>query len=78
MTRLASIRRRFRRFMPRTFQSRLTIGFLTVIALTLGLVGILVVNRLDDFFSLEFCFDYLGKSFAVMIFVLIGIKFVGH
>jgi signal transduction histidine kinase len=37
--------------MPRTFQSRLTIAFLAVIALTLGLVGILVVNRLDDYFA---------------------------
>ncbi len=40
-----------RRLMPRTFQARLTIAFLAVIALTLILVGILVVNRLDDYFS---------------------------
>jgi signal transduction histidine kinase len=43
--------RRLRRLVPRTFQARLTIAFLAVIALTLGLVGLLVVNRLDDYFT---------------------------
>ena len=37
--------------MPRTFQGRLTIAFVAVIALTLLLVTILVLNRLDDYFA---------------------------
>jgi signal transduction histidine kinase len=39
-----------RRIMPRTFQGRLTLGFVSVVALTLLLVGPLVVVRLDDYF----------------------------
>ncbi len=37
--------------MPRTFQGRLTIAFIAVIALTLSLVSMLVLNRLDDYFA---------------------------
>jgi signal transduction histidine kinase len=37
--------------MPRTFQGRLTIAFVAVIALTLILVTALVLNRLDDYFT---------------------------
>jgi signal transduction histidine kinase len=39
-----------RRIMPRTFQGRLTLAFVSVVALTLILVGPLVVLRLDDYF----------------------------
>jgi signal transduction histidine kinase len=35
---------------PRSFQNRLTIAFLGVVALTLVLVAPVIVNRLDDFF----------------------------
>ncbi len=35
---------------PRTFQARLTFGFVGVVALTLVLVSILVLNRLDGYF----------------------------
>jgi signal transduction histidine kinase len=35
---------------PRSFQTRLTISFLAVVALTLALVALVVVNRLDDYF----------------------------
>ena len=37
--------------MPRTFQARLTISFVGVVALTLALVTVFVVNRLDDYFT---------------------------
>ncbi|MEP6640049.1 MAG: HAMP domain-containing sensor histidine kinase [Chloroflexota bacterium] len=37
--------------MPRTFQGRLTGAFLAVVALTLLLVTVLVINRLDDYFT---------------------------
>ena len=35
---------------PRSFQTRLTIAFLAVVALTLLLVAAVVINRLDDYF----------------------------
>ena len=37
--------------MPRTFQGRLTVAFVAVIALTLMLVSVLVINRLDAYFA---------------------------
>jgi signal transduction histidine kinase len=43
--------RRLRRVMPRTFQARLSLAFVMVIALTLGLVSVFVLNRLDDYFT---------------------------
>ena len=43
--------RRLRRLKPRTFQARLSVAFVTVIAVTLGIVSIFVVNRLDDYFT---------------------------
>ncbi|MHB8959505.1 MAG: ATP-binding protein [Candidatus Limnocylindrales bacterium] len=35
---------------PRSFQSRLTIAFVAVVAVTLGLTTPVIINRLDDFF----------------------------
>jgi len=43
--------RRLRKILPRTLQARLTVAFVAVIALLLGLVSVLVLNRLDDYFS---------------------------
>ena len=40
-----------RRLVPRTFQARLTLGFVGVVALTLFLVSVFVINRLDDYFT---------------------------
>jgi len=42
--------RRLWRIAPRTSQGRLTLAFVAVVALTLGLVGLVVLNRLDDYF----------------------------
>ncbi|MEA2538420.1 MAG: two-component system, OmpR family, sensor kinase, partial [Chloroflexota bacterium] len=39
-----------RRLAPRTFQGRVTLGFVSVVALTLLLVGPAVILRLDDYF----------------------------
>jgi len=36
---------------PRTFQGRLTLALVAVVAVTLGLVGLLVVNRLGAYFD---------------------------
>ena len=41
---------RLRRLMPRTFQGRLTLAFISVVSLTLLLVGPLVILRLDAYF----------------------------
>ena len=43
--------RRLSALAPRTFQGRLTGGFLGVVALTLLLVSLLVLNRLDAYFT---------------------------
>ena len=45
--------RRLRWILPRTFQARLTLGTVGVVALTLILVSGLVVNRLDDYFRAQ-------------------------
>jgi signal transduction histidine kinase len=42
-----------RRFGPKTLQSRLTLGFASVVALTLLLVTVFVLNRLDDEFRTQ-------------------------
>jgi len=47
---LRTIRRWFRRLLPRTFAARLTIAFSGVVALTLVLVFVGVINRVDDYF----------------------------
>ncbi|HSK52251.1 MAG TPA: HAMP domain-containing sensor histidine kinase, partial [Clostridia bacterium] len=45
------VRRRARALAPRTFQGRLTVALVLLIAVTLTLVWLLVVNRLDDYFT---------------------------
>ncbi len=55
--------------MPRTFQGRLTIAFVAVIALTLGLVSMLVLNRLDDYFARQQTADLTERSTTVSGFL---------
>ncbi len=50
MGHLHTIRRWFRRLLPHTFAARLTIAFSGVVALTLALVFVGVINRVDDYF----------------------------
>ncbi|HET7168104.1 MAG TPA: HAMP domain-containing sensor histidine kinase [Candidatus Limnocylindrales bacterium] len=69
MPRLSRIRRRLRRLMPRTFQARLTIAFVAVIALSLGLVSVFVINRLDDYFTRQQETDLRQRTGTVMAFV---------
>jgi signal transduction histidine kinase len=61
--------RRLRRLLPRTFQARLSVAFVTVIALTLGLVSIFVVNRLDDYFTRQQEADLGERHKTVIAFV---------
>ncbi len=39
-----------RRYLPQTSQGRLTLAFVAVVALTLALVALVVLNRLDEYF----------------------------
>jgi signal transduction histidine kinase len=62
--------RRLRRLLPRTLQARLTVAFVAVIALLLGLVSILVLNRLDDYFSRQQETDLAERNKIVVAFVI--------
>jgi signal transduction histidine kinase len=55
--------------MPRTFQGRLTVAFVAVIALTLSLVSMLVLNRLDDYFVSQQKADLRERSTTVSGYV---------
>ena len=58
-----------RRVMPRTFQGRLTVAFVAVIALTLTLVSGLVINRLDAYFADQQQADLASRTKAVAAYV---------
>jgi signal transduction histidine kinase len=58
-----------RRLFPRTFQGRLTVAFLAVVALTLLVVALLVVNRLDDYFTKQQQADLDQRSTTVDTYV---------
>jgi len=55
--------------MPRTLQARLSLAFAMVIALTLGLVSIFVLNRLDDYFTRQQRTDLEERHAIVAAFV---------
>jgi signal transduction histidine kinase len=55
---------------PRTFQARLTIGFVGVVALTLIVVGALVLNRLDDYFTKQQEADLRTRANTVAEYVV--------
>ena len=50
---------------PKTFQGRLTLGFVAVVAVTLGLVGLLVVNRLGAYFDQQQDADLEARASSV-------------
>jgi signal transduction histidine kinase len=56
--------------MPRTFQGRLTVAFVLVLVLTLALVGALVVNRLDDYFTQQQDADLRVRAETVALYIL--------
>jgi signal transduction histidine kinase len=58
-----------RRLVPRTFQARLTLAFVAVVALTLGLVSIFVLNRLDDYFTQQQSAELAARATLVARFV---------
>ena len=69
MPRRSTWLRRLRRLKPRTFQARLSVAFVTVIALTLAVVSIFVVNRLDDYFTRQQEADLKERLTTVSAFV---------
>jgi signal transduction histidine kinase len=56
--------------MPHSFQGRLTAAFVIVIALTLGLVTVVVLNRLDDYFTSQQTADLQVRAQTVGRYVL--------
>ena len=60
---------RLRRLLPRTFQGRLTAAFLFVVTLTLALVTVLVINRLDDYFTSQQQADLAQRAKSVETYV---------
>ena len=61
-----SLAARVRGLGPKTFQARLTIALVLLIAVTLILVSVLVVNRLDDYFTQQQRADLRTRSETVM------------
>ena len=61
--------RGFRRLVPRTFQGRLTLAFVAILALTLSLVTIGVLNRLGDYFDQQQRQDLTARSYGVAQYV---------
>jgi signal transduction histidine kinase len=55
--------------LPRTFQGRLALSFISVIALTLALVTVLVLNRLDDYFTRQQTTDLQQRADTVNSYV---------
>lgn len=61
--------RGLRRLVPRTFQGRLTLAFVAILALTLSLVTIGVLNRLGDYFDQQQREDLTARSLGVAQYV---------
>ena len=58
-----------RRLFPRTFQGRLTLAFLAVVTLSLGLATVLVINRLEDYFENQQATELEQRSALVSSYV---------
>jgi signal transduction histidine kinase len=56
---------------PRTFQGRLTLAFVAVVTVTLGLVGLLVVNRLGAYFDQQQSDDLQARASGVAQYVIL-------
>ncbi|MEO8272777.1 MAG: HAMP domain-containing sensor histidine kinase [Chloroflexota bacterium] len=56
---------------PKTFQGRLTLAFVAIVAMTLGLVGLLVVNRLGAYFDQQQDADLEARASSVAHYVIL-------
>jgi signal transduction histidine kinase len=63
--------RRLRRSTPRTFQARLTAAFTAVVAATLILVGVLVINRVGAYFDRQQEDDLAARAHSVAQYVIL-------
>ncbi|MEO8462984.1 MAG: HAMP domain-containing sensor histidine kinase [Chloroflexota bacterium] len=64
-----AVRRLVHRLEPKTFQGRLTLAFVAILALTLSLVTVGVVNRLGDYFEQQQREDLTARSLGVAQYV---------
>jgi signal transduction histidine kinase len=58
--------------MPRTFQGRLTLGFISVVSLTLLLVGPAVIIRLDDYFLRQEQLNLEGRTTSTLAVIVLA------
>ncbi|MEO8469880.1 MAG: HAMP domain-containing sensor histidine kinase [Chloroflexota bacterium] len=61
--------RGLRRLFPKTFQGRLTLSFVAILALTMTLITVGVVNRLGDYFDQQQREDLTARSLGVAQYV---------
>jgi signal transduction histidine kinase len=54
------------RIVPRTLQARLTLAFVGVVVLTLGIVSVVVINRVDDYFTSQTQADLDARAATVL------------
>jgi signal transduction histidine kinase len=60
--------------MPRTFQGRLTLGFISVVSLTLLLVGPAVILRLDDYFLKQEQINLEGRTTSSLAVIVLAAR----
>jgi signal transduction histidine kinase len=65
--------RRLTRIVPRTLQARLTLAFVSVVALTLAIVSLVVINRVDDYFASQAQADLYARASIVLDLVVANI-----
>jgi signal transduction histidine kinase len=56
---------RLKRVVPRSLQARLTLAFVGVVVLTLGIMSIVVINRVDDYFYAQTKADLDARAASV-------------
>ena len=61
-----------RRLLPKTFQGRLTIAFVAVIAVILLIVSVIVLNRLDDYFTRQQADELELRASTINVYVQIA------
>ena len=61
------------RIVPRSLQARLTLAFVGVVALTLGIVSVVVINRVDDYFTSQTQADLDARASTVGDVVAVNI-----
>ena len=59
---------------PRTFQGRVTLGFVSVVTLTLLLVGPAVILRLDDYFLNQEQINLEGRTTSTAAIVTLAVR----